>query len=103
MQRWRDRRVPAFQARDDEESSDGFDRNFRATGRTGRQGRHHLASIAGQRTPAGDWRAKWISEGKEGTLMPAFSAKHGGPLSDEQLASLLDYVTTQLPAEPPVP
>lgn len=46
---------------------------------------------------------KWISEGKEGTLMPAFSTKQGGPLNDEQLASLLEYVTTQLASEPATP
>ncbi len=49
------------------------------------------------------WWAKWITEGKEGTLMPAFSAQRGGPLSDEQAASLTDYVATQFPSEPPAP
>jgi len=44
---------------------------------------------------------KWISEGKEGTLMPAFAAPHGGPLSEEQVASLVDYVNGQFPSEPP--
>jgi mono/diheme cytochrome c family protein len=58
--------------------------------------------VARQPRDAAYW-AKWISEGKEGTLMPAFSAKHGGPLSEEQVASLLEYVTTQLPSEPPAP
>jgi mono/diheme cytochrome c family protein len=58
--------------------------------------------VARQPRDAAYW-VKWISEGKEGTLMPAFSAKHGGPLNDEQVASLLDYVTTQLPSEPTAP
>jgi mono/diheme cytochrome c family protein len=44
---------------------------------------------------------KWITEGKEGTLMPAFAAQHGGPLSEEQMASLVDYVNGQFPSEPP--
>jgi mono/diheme cytochrome c family protein len=43
---------------------------------------------------------KWISEGKERTLMPAFAQKHGGPLTDEQIASLVEYAMKRLPVEP---
>lgn len=43
---------------------------------------------------------KWVREGGEGTLMPAFAKEHGGPLDDEQIKSLVDYLTTNLPKEP---
>ncbi len=58
--------------------------------------------VARQKRDPAYW-AKWITEGKEGTLMPAFSAQHGGPLSDEQVASLTDYVAGQFPSEPTAP
>jgi mono/diheme cytochrome c family protein len=41
------------------------------------------------------WHA-WISRGKEGSLMPAFAKSAGGPLSDEQITSLVDYVVSEL-------
>jgi cytochrome c553 len=43
---------------------------------------------------------RWIVDGKERTLMPGFAKKHGGPLSPEQVASLVEYVLTRLPKEP---
>ena len=43
---------------------------------------------------------KWIGEGKEGSLMPGFARKHGGPLSPEQIASLVEYALTRLPTAP---
>ncbi|MGH7944208.1 MAG: DUF1573 domain-containing protein [Opitutaceae bacterium] len=43
---------------------------------------------------------KWISDGREATLMPGFAARHGGPLSAEQIASLVEYALARLPAEP---
>jgi mono/diheme cytochrome c family protein len=46
------------------------------------------------------WR-KWISEGKEGTLMPAWSKEHGGPLTKEQIESLVQFATAALPSDPP--
>lgn len=48
------------------------------------------------------WR-KWISEGKEGTLMPAWSKEHGGPLTKEQIESLVQFAMSTLPTEPPPP
>ncbi|HVS51238.1 MAG TPA: DUF1573 domain-containing protein [Opitutaceae bacterium] len=45
------------------------------------------------------WR-KWISEGKAGTLMPAFAQKNGGPLSDAQIDSLVEFAMQSLPTEP---
>ena len=39
-----------------------------------------------------------IVNGKPGTLMPAFSQTQGGPLSDAQIASLVDYLVKDFPA-----
>jgi mono/diheme cytochrome c family protein len=39
------------------------------------------------------WRI-WITHGKPGSLMPAFSMADGGPLSDMQIASLASYLST---------
>lgn len=36
---------------------------------------------------------KWITEGKEGGLMPAWAISKGGPLTDEQIESLLGHLT----------
>ncbi|HMP83900.1 MAG TPA: DUF1573 domain-containing protein [Verrucomicrobiota bacterium] len=46
------------------------------------------------------WRV-WITYGKPGTLMPAFSSAMGGPLSNEQIDSLIDYMSGYLPTKPP--
>ena len=43
---------------------------------------------------------KWIREGAEGTLMPAFAKEHGGSLDDEQIASLIAYLVEHLPTQP---
>lgn len=37
------------------------------------------------------WRTFTV-HGKAGTLMPAFGAEHGGPLTTEQIESLVDYL-----------
>jgi hypothetical protein len=39
---------------------------------------------------------KWIREGGEGTLMPAFAKAQGGPLDDAQVSSLVRYLTEHL-------
>lgn len=41
-----------------------------------------------------------ITEGKPGTLMPAFSEKNGGNLTDLQIASLVKHLTRTIPANP---
>jgi len=41
------------------------------------------------------WRI-WISHGKPGSLMPAFSTTEGGPLSDMQIASLAGYLNESI-------
>lgn len=41
-----------------------------------------------------DYWAYTISEGKANSLMPAFAQKSGGILTEQQVASLVDYMTT---------
>ncbi len=41
--------------------------------------------------------AKWITEGKAGSLMPAFAQANGGPLNNEQITSLVNYLSTDFP------
>jgi mono/diheme cytochrome c family protein len=52
-----------------------------------------------QETNAEFWR-NWITHGKAGTLMPAFSEKENGILSDAQIESLVSYLTNALPSKP---
>ena len=42
---------------------------------------------------------QWIKESKPGSLMPAFAKKHGGPLNDSQIRSLVAYLTRVFPRE----
>ena len=39
-----------------------------------------------------EWK-KIITDGIEGTNMPAFHTKHKGPLNDDEIASLVDYMS----------
>jgi cytochrome c553 len=43
---------------------------------------------------------RWIREGKDGTLMPAFARERGGPLTDEQIESLVAFALNRLPTKP---
>jgi mono/diheme cytochrome c family protein len=54
------------------------------------------------KTPTNDefWRT-WIAHGKPGSLMPAFSAADGGPLSDVQIASLVAYLNQAISSQVP--
>jgi mono/diheme cytochrome c family protein len=45
------------------------------------------------------WRAM-ITDGKPGTLMPAFAEKNGGNLTDNQIASLVQHLLRTIPANP---
>jgi mono/diheme cytochrome c family protein len=45
------------------------------------------------------WRA-WITYGRPSSLMPAFAQAEGGPLTEEQIASLVTYLTTAIPSRP---
>jgi mono/diheme cytochrome c family protein len=38
------------------------------------------------------WR-KWITTGKEGGMMPGFAKEEGGPLNEEQMGSLVHYLS----------
>jgi cytochrome c553 len=49
-------------------------------------------------TNAEYWKA-WIDFGKDASLMPAFGQKHGGPLSDQQIASLVEYLVKAIPSK----
>jgi hypothetical protein len=56
-------------------------------------------------TDAALWR-KWITSGKGiipaqvGSMMPAFSQAEGGPLTEEQISSLVDYLARTIPNNP---
>jgi mono/diheme cytochrome c family protein len=39
-----------------------------------------------------EWK-QWIADSKPGSFMPAFAMAHGGPLTDEQITSLVDYLS----------
>jgi mono/diheme cytochrome c family protein len=54
--------------------------------------------VAREHRDASWWRA-WITEGKSGSLMPAFAQKNGGPLTEAQIASLVEFALTHLPTE----
>ena len=41
----------------------------------------------------------WVTTGKPGSLMPAFAKAHGGPLTDEQIDSLAEFLTKKYPAK----
>ena len=48
----------------------------------------------------------WITYGRPGSMMPAFGEKDGGPLSKEQIDSLVAYLSKEFPQAPvtaPVP
>ncbi len=42
----------------------------------------------------------WINYGREGSLMPAFMKSKGGPLDDDQIASLVEYLESDYKADP---
>jgi mono/diheme cytochrome c family protein len=47
---------------------------------------------AGNRPATYDYWAQWVMAGKPNTLMPAFAKPNGGPLTDDQMLSLVDYL-----------
>jgi mono/diheme cytochrome c family protein len=47
-----------------------------------------------------DFWKNWIMHGKPGTLMPAFAKSEGGILSDQQIISLVQYLTITIPSHP---
>lgn len=56
-------------------------------------------AVAKEKRDAAFWE-KWIREGKEKTLMPAFAKDRGGFLDDEQVKSLVEYLVATMAAEP---
>jgi cytochrome c553 len=48
-------------------------------------------------TNAEYWKT-WVDNGKEASLMPAFAQRNGGPLSDQQIASLVNYLVKAIPS-----
>ncbi|HTG43076.1 MAG TPA: c-type cytochrome [Verrucomicrobiae bacterium] len=44
-----------------------------------------------------DYWAHWVTNGKPGSLMPAFAAAQGGPLNDEQIQSLTEFLNERFP------
>lgn len=54
-------------------------------------------------TPTAAYWEAWVRNGKIGTLMPAFAQEHGGPLTDEQINSLVAFLDKDFPKrKPPV-
>jgi hypothetical protein len=53
-------------------------------------------------TDAEHWRG-WITYGRVGSLMPAFAKAEGGPLTDQQIASLVDFLVRSHPSKPGAP
>jgi len=45
------------------------------------------------------WKV-WTTQGKTGSLMPAFAKTEGGPLSEDQINSLADYLAEHVPSRP---
>lgn len=68
------------------------------------QAKHRAAmvpdlAIAKEKRDAAWWK-RWIEDGREGSLMPGFAQKHGGPLSEPQIDSLVEYLLEAFPREP---
>jgi cytochrome c5 len=54
-----------------------------------------LRSLTHPTNPA-HWRT-WITDGRSGSLMPAFAKSQGGPLTDDQIESLVTYLIESIP------
>jgi mono/diheme cytochrome c family protein len=60
-----------------------------------------VPDLAALKTPADpNYWAQWVTVGKPGTFMPGFHKRYGGPLTDEQIASLLKYLPQRFPPVP---
>jgi mono/diheme cytochrome c family protein len=71
------------------------------------EGEHRASMVPNLRalnkpTDAAYWN-QWISEGRPGSLMPAFLAKNGGILSSNQVSSLVAYLSGPFQSEPKTP
>ncbi len=54
---------------------------------------------APKQPPTKEYWAKWVRSGKAGSLMPAFAQTDGGPFTDEQIHSLINYLTHYFPPQ----
>lgn len=68
------------------------------------------AMVPDLRAPKGprdyNYWSSWISHGRIGSMMPGFAASEGGPLSKEQIDSLVTYLLQNFPLGPvasPIP
>lgn len=50
-------------------------------------------------TDAEHWR-KWIAYGRAGSMMPAFAESEGGPLNEQQISALVDFMVRAFPSRP---
>ena len=50
-------------------------------------------------TSRGFWYV-WITFGKTNSLMPGFAESEGGPLTSEQIGTLVDYLSETIPSKP---
>jgi len=48
-------------------------------------------------TDAAYWR-QWIAHGREGSMMPAFAESEGGPLNEQQINALVDFMVKAFPS-----
>jgi len=59
-----------------------------------------VPDLASVKTPKDrDYWRSWITRGKPGTLMPAFAYNEGGVLSQEQIESLVAYLTSDFASQ----
>jgi mono/diheme cytochrome c family protein len=50
-------------------------------------------------TDADHWR-RWIAYGRAGSMMPAFAESEGGPLNEQQINALVDFMVRAFPSRP---
>lgn len=56
---------------------------------------HALKNATGK-----DYWAHWITNGKPGSLMPSFAIAQGGPLTEQQIQSLAEFLDQNFPKHP---
>lgn len=60
-----------------------------------------VADLQAPKTPRDiNYWQQWVAFGKPGTLMPAFASENGGPLTKEQVNSLVVYLNETFPKAP---
>lgn len=65
-----------------------------------RQRAHFVPDLAAlKHSPDADYWRKWITHGKEGTLMPAFARSERGILDANEIESLVEYLTKAPPTK----